>query len=1023
MERGSNSGSDFVEDHFRDALSDLRKPVTDLKSLARLLATPLALYDVLPDHLIKHSASQSRGNRLNISWLRYIPLLQEAILQHILHTWLAILTEENLLELLDYYFCPPFVAAIGNGSAAGYLALHAYSSLRPVAGDEYAIGILDRLGQAWAISGIHRTIYSGPITLPDSQTEGLWRDYLQSLFAIPGKLANASGQNEGIPRGLQYHEYFPRLLVAIEELLNGLCSDGQPNVDVYQGSLTDLFTKLVNTGMFPYSTPTAVPRVSYFALTNAITRRRLQSPSSGSQYSDLFISLIASLPALVAQKFLASLLSSIEWKSNIDTSLSTRRKIAREAVYLQQIVGPLDADQSERWSLVSGVVIGRSWPEELGRVLVRWTAGQRESPSEKALGVLMERTLDLWTSPQHIKYSLLPRHRYLTTILLLTASRLPAASSALRALSKSPLFLEAIATYIGHSDASVKRCGMLVAEVIAKKMGQKLDFGDWDEGGQGRDWCRALRGLLDEGGDVVTKEEEALKNVDSGVTATEEVVQVSLADSDDEDEEDSVNSKQTLNLPMPVDSDDDSLAGYGSKASSRSPSPTPSELDEIEKDPTLVSGRSGTKKVQRPVYLIQLGQLLVPASKSNEKDEADRIEMSLNEGALLIRRKAGFGLELEENAVDLVCGYVRLQDNYDLDGFNEKRQEALNALVVCCPQRAAPCLIEQFFTGQYSTDTRFAIMTALAMGARELSGFVSPPAKAINAFPSKFLPPALHRKYFAEEDLPEHGTESPILQIMEGLSRQIIDKTRGANEGKVPQLVREKQLRVRNNVNSITGRGISISEVGVRGGKTTTTSFNDIAAEFFIMPLINRFWIHLRDEQSREARSRTSKTSYKGAGTGMILGAMTLAQFLLTLAILLHAGRNSPAFLAVLAPESLELAVTMGTRPVSESESSTEDGEGGKKANVLAAALELALVVFDMSWELDAGRTLSFDHVRVLLAAKEWAESVFKALEKGALVDEGGGEGERRVRRASAGVLLTIEQIIDKWRGAMSGLI
>lgn len=313
-------------------------------------------------------------------------------------------------------------------------------------------------------------------------------------------------------------------------------------------------------------------------------------------------------------------------------------------------------------------------------------------------------------------------------------------------------------------------------------------------------------------------------------------------------------------------------------------------------------------------------------------------------------------------------------------------------------------------------DVRFAILAALALGSRELSGFApSPPVAASGAFASKMLPPALHRKYLTADDIP---ASTPILRIMEGISRDVIDKTRDATADKVPQLVREKQLRV--NTNKAMGR--SISEVDGSGQlrhhqqhSTGTTAFNDIAAEFFVMPMINRFWIHVRDEQSRESRSRLSQMSYKGAGTGMILNPATLAQFLLTLAILLHAGRHSPAFLAVLAPESMELAVTMGTKPVTVSNKDEE----GKKANVLAAALELTLVVLDMSWELDTGRTLGMEHVRILLAVREWAEGVFKALDKGALVDEGGGEGERRVRRASAGILLTVEQTTDKWRGAM----
>ncbi|KAG1859114.1 hypothetical protein C8R48DRAFT_674099 [Suillus tomentosus] len=47
-------------------------------------------------------------------------------------------------------------------------------------------------------------------------------------------------------------------------------------------------------------------------------------------------------------------------------------------------------------------------------------------------------------------------------------------------------------------------------------------------------------------------------------------------------------------------------AGYASPTSSRSVSPTPSELDEMKKDPIL---RVGVKKIPRPVYLAQLGEM------------------------------------------------------------------------------------------------------------------------------------------------------------------------------------------------------------------------------------------------------------------------------------------------------------------------------------------------------------------------------------------------------------------------------
>ena len=39
--------------------------------------------------------------------------------------------------------------------------------------------------------------------------------------------------------------------------------------------------------------------------------------------------------------------------------------------------------------------------------------------------------------------------------------------------------------------------------------------------------------------------------------------------------------------------------------------------------------------------------------------------------------------------MNLVYALIGLNNNYDLDGFDVKRQAALNALVACCPRKAA----------------------------------------------------------------------------------------------------------------------------------------------------------------------------------------------------------------------------------------------------------------------------------------------------------------------------------------------
>ena len=53
---------------------------------------------------------------------------------------------------------------------------------------------------------------------------------------------------------------------------------------------------------------------------------------------------------------------------------------------------------------------------------------------------------------------------------------------------------------------------------------------------------------------------------------------------------------------------------------------------------------------------------------------------------------------------------------------------------------------------------------------------------------------------------------------------------------------------------------------------------------------------------------------YHGAGTGLVLNPLVLASFLRTRLVLVDASRHSPSFLSVLAPDALELALTLGMR-------------------------------------------------------------------------------------------------------------
>lgn len=316
------------------------------------------------------------------------------------------------------------------------------------------------------------------------------------------------------------------------------------------------------------------------------------------------------------------------------------------------------------------------------------------------------------------------------------------------------------------------------------------------------------------------------------------------------------------------------------------------------------------------------------------------------------------------------------------------------------------------------------VLNALAIGARELASLPIPESKvpaSRTQFPSKMLPPALHRKYIAggqaDRDL--------VPTLLGGISRMAINEQRRSAED-MPAIARERALKIRKApaVSEIVSRTKPqmISEISA----PKKASFNQVAAEFFIAPLINRFWLFLREEHTREQRTShmEGQHKYRGAGTGLILNPLVLSHFLRTLAILVNAAQNASEWLSIVAPDALELALSLGTKPMGQG--GVEDDEDGtrqeKEASVLSSALELALVILDGAIQVDGGRAIGLEQTALLLGVQEWAMKVFTSLEDGVKIPGGGGVQEVKVRSTTAGILLKVDEITSRWKRSMLAL-
>ncbi|TYJ57904.1 hypothetical protein B9479_001259 [Cryptococcus floricola] len=1090
----------------------LRLPVQSIDDLSFRISSTLSALNIHRTSLAPSSITTKDLKAIE----RYLPAVQGALIQDVLPHFVGIL-DGDARSSIKALFSPPRQAeglAIRRTIAlSSYLTLPSYLNT-PKSGDpslpkpmrSFLISLLGDLATDYSIDDVYYGIFSSDQTKEGA--EGMsrlrWEEALKAAVGIPAKVGNATGRwkieeldDIEVPPRLLPKPYFDGFVRRFESLLYEVSQESSEDV----APLRQVLEKLASVGLLiaePGSDLSRVPSLLIPLLPSLLNHLHPEPSVPLPPYPDTFLpSLILPLPSSTLASFTESLLAHLTHHL-IAPALPLApdqpdERVKRAVSVLKSILGEPQVG-GEAWEAVTrSVLSGKgkggmsmdAWKEQArNRLVVGWVA----EGGETAAKAFIEVVVDAWTDPKYVKFSMYSQQFRLTHMLLQAFSLLPRYSLWLVQLSYRGRFITSFQSYLSHPDPSIRRLGMVVAEILSeltiveddmqvdkseadeieelrkglevdedgdgemlpkkpngpkkKAESKRLRFhGMWEGTGDGKDECRWLRrglGVRDADATIGSEWEGWL-------LGWNDVPQIPLQPEEAPRPRGRIHSKPSRpsspktkkprkpKIVMLDDSQvDDPLSGYASSSpsSSRAPSPTPEYLEEVANDPTLGLDEANRKKVQRPVYIGQLVALL----KEREKPEC--VEMALQWGEGLIRAKREFGTELSENAVAVTLMTLGLNDQFQIEDFDDKRQGILNALASCAPKQAAPFLIEQYFNPQYSLQHKSCILTALAMGARELAGLSVPQAsrttRAID-FPSKTLPPNLHQKYVSAADVPpsrrlEDNSQSQIDQAIDGVRDLILSKGVKKGEETVPEFARERRLRVgepkRAKVADVNS--LAASQMARATRPPPVVPFKAIAAEYFILPLVNRFWHHFQDASIREERALQMGSRFRAAGAGLVLSPMAIEKFLMALALMLDAARHSTVFLSVICPEAMELAVTIGVRhparPKLSSDSELDDLSRAE-AQVLSAALELALVCLDIAVDLDGGRTLAREKSALILAAGEWASEVFKTETEGGEVSAGqGGRNEGKIRAEAAGIIIKVGEIGDKWGNLGMGL-
>ncbi|KAJ9502393.1 telomere binding protein [Exophiala xenobiotica] len=342
----------------------------------------------------------------------------------------------------------------------------------------------------------------------------------------------------------------------------------------------------------------------------------------------------------------------------------------------------------------------------------------------------------------------------------------------IKQISSSSSFIRMVSSRLSASVPRAQFLGMVVATAMSRmvdKPGKVIDFAVEEiEGGEAQQWLD-LPTVQDEVGSsddlakpmtIAQRREATQRTLKSSrrrpVPATPPAHSAKvMAIEELSASEDSSN-----------DEDDPELRPYAR------PDSDPSDSED---DPTLIN----RNKPSAPVYISSLIKLL------SATDDPSTVKLALETAPSLIRRKAGFGDELASNLLPLASSLLNLQEGMPQQDLQQLRLEALIALFVSKPNAMGPWTASVYFEADLSLSQRAALLTVLALGAREIAGVDDGLEKIATQFPSNRLLPRLESIYASQQSPVNTISTTLFHRTLQPMALSAADKLSGPDILKV----------------------------------------------------------------------------------------------------------------------------------------------------------------------------------------------------------------------------------------------
>lgn len=431
--------------------------------------------------------------------------------------------------------------------------------------------------------------------------------------------------------------------------------------------------------------------------------------------------------------------------------------------------------------------------------------------------------------------------------------------------------------------------------------------------------------------------------------------------------------------PKPAEVEDDELRPYAL------PDSDPSDSDD---DPTLVNRNKPTA----PVYITSLIKQL------HANDDIPAMELALKTAPSLIRRKANFGDELSQNILPLASSLLNLQEITSRGDTQKQQIDAFIACLVSKPQVMGPWIANTYFEGDFSLVTRSALLTAVALGARELAGINddvegSAAGEKPNEplFPSKRLPSSLEQTYTSLSPPIDDISRTLSYNTLQPMALEAADKMTGPNILKVRTFSSRMEVAAK-----------TAAKLDARA-KRIPKELHKILAESLYLPLCSRLTLLL---------SSLSSSPYLAKST--LLHPSLLKLSLQTLIVIIATIGPNALQLPTLTRESLLLLTALHTIP-----SLAHD------ATILPPTLHLLLTLLDLN--VEAGTTaeerLVTDFGPMIAELTAWAASLGDGVSIPEVHDDPGLGMAMPWPVLVAGIQVKWQEVGRKFQGRMLGLM